>query len=256
MIKATMSCWICGDNATTGEHRIKHSDLKQLYPNTTQQSPLYHRRDGIKQETIGGLKSDRLKFDALICTKCNNERTQKFDLAWETLSDYLQKNWDIILKDDQINLLDIFPENTTRYMIEVQLFFVKILGCKIEESKSTINLTSFTESIMDEVEHKDIYCSIRDSNIETIGKYSSISDIEVFYKNDNQDEIIYAHMFYTIDQVTIDVIYCPDTSYINLNCAIKPTNIIDYTIKLSKCNYSDALPVYVQSLMKEYKYVK
>ncbi len=252
MAKRKMKCWICGEEATTGEHRIKHSDLKSLYPNISQDDPLYHRRDGINQKPIGSLKSDYLKSDALICAKCNNERTQKFDMAWQKISNYLQINWNKIINDGAINLLEVFPEDTIDNMTYVQLFFVKIFGCKIEESEATISLASFSESLLNELEHQDIYCSIRDSDVETVGRYGSISNIDIFHRNDNQYEIIYAHMFYTIGRVTIDLIYCPDTSYIDLNGATKPAQIMNNTIKLNSCNYRDALPVYVQSLMKEY----
>lgn len=252
MNKVAMSCWICGDNATTGEHRIKHSDLKQLYPNTTQQSPLYHRRDGSKQETIGGLKSNRLKFDALLCAKCNNERTQKFDHAWEMLSDYLQKNWDTILKDGQINLLDVFPKDTEKNMVHVQLFFVKIFSCKIEESGAHMSLVSFSKALLSKAEHPALYFSIRDSHISSSGNYSSLSDIEIF--SDKYGDVVYAHMFYTIGQTTIDLIYCPNEKYadfIDFNGAEKPSQITQGILKLSVISYSSVLPKYVQSLMKD-----
>lgn len=246
-----MNCWICGDVATTGEHRIKHSDLKQLYPEINQKFPLYHRRDGINQRPIGSLKSNHLKFDALLCAKCNNEITQKFDLAWEKLSSCLQKNWDTICVKGQINLYEVFPENTIHHMTYVQLFFVKIFGCYIKESGANVCLESFSKVLLSKLEHPSLYFSFRESHIATRGNYSSISDLEIFHEDNNPKNIYYAHMFYTLDRITVDLIYCPDSSIINLNGAVKPSQILDNTLQLSKLTYESTLPEYIQSNIRD-----
>lgn len=250
-----MKCWICGGIATTGEHRIKHSDLKDLYPAITPESPLYYRRDGIQKRPIRSLKSDHLKFDALLCTRCNNARTQTYDKAWETLSKYLLTNWNEILKVNKIDLHKVFPNKTIENMIAVQLFFVKIFGTKIVESCAPIDVSSFSKSILENREHPNIYMSFRDSEIEVKGNYCSLSDIEIYTENDTNN-IIYAHMFYTLNKVTIDLIYCPDNKFIcdlNLNGGIIPAQIIDNIIKISKLNYKSTLPEYVQSTMTNYR---
>ncbi len=36
-----MNCWICGDHATTGEHRTKASDLKSEFGVVSQKRPIY-----------------------------------------------------------------------------------------------------------------------------------------------------------------------------------------------------------------------
>ncbi len=249
-----MKCWICGDAATTGEHRIKQSDLKYLYPDITPEAPLYYRRDGIQKRPIRSLKSDHLKFDALLCANCNNTRTQAFDKAWETLSGYLSTNWNEILKTNKINLLDVFPDNTIEKMIKVQLYFVKIFGTKIAESYAPIDLSSFLKSILENKEHPNIYMSFRDSEIEGKGSYCSFSDIEIYTEKDTHN-IIYAHMFYTLNKVTIDLIYCPDNKFIcdlDLNGGFIPTQTVDNMVKISKLNYKSTLPEYVQSIMTNY----
>jgi len=37
-------CWICEDIANSGEHIIKQSDLKQIFPKTSQQHPIYTQK--------------------------------------------------------------------------------------------------------------------------------------------------------------------------------------------------------------------
>ena len=233
--------------ATTGEHRIKHSDLKKLYPNISQQQPLYHRRNGIKQKSIGCIKSNRLKFDTLICARCNNETTQPYDIAWSKLSNYIQDNWYDISTLNRINLQNIF-DNVNSSMIKVQLFFTKIFGCYIKEYSVPIQLSSFSESLLNCQEHQSLYLSFRKSEIETKGNYAALSDIEIYY---NKNIIYYAHMFYTLGQLTVDLIYAPNAEIIDLNGAIKPNGITNGTIELSKLNYKSSLPVCIQSLMKD-----
>ncbi len=248
-----MECWICGDEATTGEHRIKHSDLKGLYPNISQETPLYHRRDGIKQKYIRSIKSNKLKFDALLCAKCNNEKTQVYDKAWEKLSNYLQTNWDNIVKAKKINITNVFQGTAIENMIDVQLFFVKIFGCYIREVGVPVSLLTFSTALLERSEHPNIYFSFRESEIDTTGNYISISDIEIWYEPNNQNNIYYIHMFYTLNKITVDLIYCLDETLIELNGAIKPSQIMDNQIKLSKLNYKSALPEYIQSTMTNYK---
>jgi len=251
MIKRITECWICEDTATSGEHRIKHSDLKKQYPMISQAHPLYHRRNGVKQQQyIGSLKSNHLKFDALLCAKCNNERTQVFDLAWEKLSNYLQDNWDEILKLNQIDLYNIFPDNTLENMINVQLFFTKIFGCYIKETDALVPISSFSESLLNKSEHPNIYFSFRKSEMKTIGNYTGLSNIEIYHEKDNHENIYYAHMFYTLNKITVDLIYAPNTANLELNGAIKPSQIMDTRIALSKLDYKDSLPDYIQSLLE------
>jgi len=47
-----MKCWICGHKATSGEHHIKNSDLKRLFPNVSQKLPICHKKMGIKENLL------------------------------------------------------------------------------------------------------------------------------------------------------------------------------------------------------------
>ena len=62
-----MYCWICGDNATTGEHILKASDLKSEFGDVSQQNPLYlnsKEKSNIKINSIR--RSKELKFNTLL----------------------------------------------------------------------------------------------------------------------------------------------------------------------------------------------
>lgn len=56
MIRA-MKCWVCGDQADSGEHMIKASDLKATFGNVAQKSPLFRHTNQKRNQRIGGIKS-------------------------------------------------------------------------------------------------------------------------------------------------------------------------------------------------------
>lgn len=228
-----MKCWICRTEATSGEHHIKKSDLKMLYPSVCQKRPIYHIRNGILKKEIGSIRSKSFMFDSLICSECNNARTQDYDKAWEKLSKYLYQNWIIIKINGFIDLYDVFGDNYIVNMLFVQLYFAKIFGCKIKESSSPIDLELFSKSILNAKEHPYLYISIRDSVEIKKGNRAVLSDIEIYTGN---EKIIYAHLFYTVGSVTVDMIYCPDTSMIDLNGAEKPS-VMKKILNLSRLNY-------------------
>lgn len=231
-----MKCWICLDEANSGEHRIKKTDLKFLYPEASQQNPIFHRRNGDPKKNIGSVNSKNLKFKNLICKKCNNEITQEYDIAWEKLSHYLHQNWITIKNNGEINLSFVFPFDFKKNMILVQLFFVKMFGCKIKESYAPIDLGIFSKSIVDKKEHPYLYISFRDSDSQYSRSYSAISDIEICKDGKH---IIYAHLYYTIGNMTVDMIYCKEQSSIDLNGGLKPSDM-KKVILLSRCNYSQS----------------
>ncbi len=242
-----MKCWICKSEATSGEHHIKKSDLKLLYPYATQKKPIYCIRNGKLQKKIGGIKSKSFMFDSLLCKECNNHRTQPHDKAWERLSSYLYKNWMKVQSDGYIDLYDVFRSDYIHEMLQVQLFFTKIFGCKISESLSPIDLNIFSQSILDEQEHPYLYISIRKSMETTKGNRAVLSDIEICTEN---EKTIYAHLFYTIGNVTVDMIYCPDESMIDLNGA-KKTSDMKKILKLSKLNYNQQYTVCQKNTLRK-----
>lgn len=233
LLDTTPKCWICSVNdADSGEHIIKKSDGKIIF---REQLPIHHEINGVRKEPISDLNDGRFKYHKSICTICNNERTQKSDKAWEQLSRYLHNNWESIKLNKSINLSKLFTNNVDTKMILVQLYFVKIFGCSIKESQSPINLDSFSDAILKQKEHPLIYISFRDSEDCRSDSYSASSDIEVF-KN-SSGVIEYAHMFYRVGNVVVDIIYSENTDNIDLNGALKPSDMKSF-INLSKLSYN------------------
>jgi hypothetical protein len=82
------SCWICGNPADSWEHKFKRSDVAQSSKTwAPDDQPYYFEEAGSRR--IQGPGSDLVKFDKVLCRRCNTTRTQPFDrdyerFAWST----------------------------------------------------------------------------------------------------------------------------------------------------------------------------
>lgn len=215
-------CWICGAIADSKEHKIKKSDLKLLYKSISQKSPVYQRVNGEKRKYLGGYNSAGFKFGDLICQNCNNNLSQPYDHAWSQLSAFIKNNWASIYDSNQIVLSQVFNSDLLNNVVLIQLYYAKILGCKIKESNLDYDLQDISESIKNSKENKNIYLSFRSSKNNYSNSYSATSDLEV-YKI--KDSILYIHFFITLGVFSVDIIYSHDTSNIELNGGKRPSEI-------------------------------
>jgi hypothetical protein len=84
-------CWICNRNqANSGEHKTKRSDLLAVLGNPTQEAPFFYSDLKKANRPVKSLKADILKSPVRICADCNTMRTQPHDRAWERMSDRLR----------------------------------------------------------------------------------------------------------------------------------------------------------------------
>lgn len=160
-------CWICRARpANSAEHRFKASDIRQRVPSLTQQVPVYLQRGSATNDQVGSAKSRALTFKPSICTHCNNAATQRYDVAWETLSKYLHSNWPGIVRRGRFDLSKPFPGGTRKAALHVHLFFLKLFGCKIADEQPTIDLSAFSSTLLSETPHPEIVLQIAncDSN--------------------------------------------------------------------------------------------
>lgn len=156
-----MICWICNQReGTTREHRSKRSDLKAVFGSSV---GLYFHDDHRRNRWVQSVNSKLIKINAPLCNTCNSARTQPHDLAWETLSHNLRTRRPAIKPDDAIRCNRIFPYDTSRSMLGVQLFFVKWLGCQIVEAGIPTRppLATFADAIMRGKAHQNIWLSFR-----------------------------------------------------------------------------------------------
>lgn len=200
-----MECWICGSDADTGEHLIKASDLKSLFGHITQKRPIYFHTAAKRNLPIRGIRSDKLKFAAPICSFCNNGRTQPHDRAWELLSEYLRNRIPPIENGTLIRLERAFPGAVKRSMLAVHLFFIKQFGCLIAEHSIPLDITKFAEAIIKQTPHPKVHLRFVTGLQDPRHKLVSRSDIHTAVLPDGT--IAYATWFYIVDRIAVNVIY-------------------------------------------------
>lgn len=199
-----MKCWICGNDANSGEHLIKASDLKSLFGHVTQQAPLYFHTDQKRNQPIAGIKSNKLKYKALLCARCNNERTQPHDRAWEHLSTYLRQRQPPIRPGMVVRLNRAFPGSVSKAMLGVHLFFVKLFGCLISENNIPINIDEFALSIMQGTPHPKVWLTLCTGLQHPKVKHVGCSPVETVQLNGC---VAFASWFYVIDNLAVNVMY-------------------------------------------------
>ncbi len=203
-----MKCWICGEEAITGEHLIKASDLRSVFGHVSQRNPVYFHTALRRNQPVGGIKSDKLKSNALICARCNNQRTQPYDLAWDQLSRYLRGKRPAIRSGDWISLEKVFPGATQQSMLRVHLFFVKLFGCAIAEHNVPIDLDSFAKALLSGTPHPNVYIAIS-PHVDRPGMKSvGYSDLQTAQLN---GRVAFGVWMYVLDGFSVRVMYALPT---------------------------------------------
>lgn len=149
------SCWICGSLADSGEHMVKASDFRSLFPGVTHKSPVFrHTREKLNQP-IKGANAHNLKFKPSLCQHCNNNRTQQYDLAWQELSEVLQA-MSPLRPGHELPTKRAFGTNANSKMLGVHFYFLKALGCMAVEYAIPLPIKSFAVAILAGMPHPHI----------------------------------------------------------------------------------------------------
>jgi hypothetical protein len=157
-------CWICNRNeANSGEHKTKRSDLLAVLGEPTQEEPFYLHDLERRNRPVGSLNAKILKAPIRICSECNTTRTQPHDRAWEQMSDRLRARRLKVGRWVRANR--IFPHYTRREMTNVHLFFLKLFGCMICEAKANghdlpIDIAPFSQAIMTTRAHPEVHLQL------------------------------------------------------------------------------------------------
>jgi hypothetical protein len=167
----------------------KASDLRSLFGRPAR---LYLHTDAKRNRVVQGTRSRALTFDAPLCDTCNNERTQPDDLAWETLSRYLQDRQPPLKMGDRIPLVRVFPGRVHSSMLGVHLYFVKLFGCLIAQHDIPIDLGAFRRAIMERRAHPNVhlafwavswgYRAAGHTPVETMQAYGRVAFATWFYE--------------------------------------------------------------------------
>lgn len=211
-----MQCWICGEEAKTGEHMTKASDLRALFGKVSQKKPIYLHRDEERNLRINTIKANELKSNALLCAHCNNSRTSKHDRAWEKLSHYLRGKKDL-RTGLYLRMNKPFPMNVNKNMLNVHLYFAKLFGCLIQDGSIPIDLEPFRRAILDEKPHPNLHIAFwYQPDLE-----SGYTDVETLNAN---NRVVFATWMYLVMPIAVNVIYAePDQHRVGLRGSWHPS---------------------------------
>jgi hypothetical protein len=171
-------CWICGDPATTGEHKTKQSDLRAVLGTPTPGNPFYYHDGAAKNRQVRSYRADFLKSPSRLCAPCNNRRTQPYDHAWERLSDWLRNRQPPLKVGDVIRADRIWAQSATKQMRHVQLYFAKLTGCHLVEAGINFDRMSLAQSILTGKGNPYIYLKFRLSRTAAlVGMPDLLSDV-------------------------------------------------------------------------------
>ncbi len=198
-----MSCWICGSSENlTGEHIFKHSDAKMLLGPVSRENPVFFHTKNQINKRVGSFKNEVFKFSKIMCARCNNTVTQPYDKAWETASSWFFKNENFIKEGDKFRWNRIFPNDTRKNMIFVQLFFTKLMGCCLHVSGYQFDRKEFSKSIISGRINPSIYLKLNVSQNPSFG----VSDLVINPVN-SKNEVEEAAWSYQIGKLHIHVFF-------------------------------------------------
>lgn len=199
-----MACWICSDPADTGEHMIKVSDLKALFGHTSHDKPLYRRVNSGPQETVPGVRSEKLKFRTRLCANCNNARTQRHDKSWEALAIYLRKRNPQVRPGEVVRVAHAFDNGVRPGLLGVHLYFAKLTGCLLLDGGVPLDMRPLAEAILQNRPHPYLYLSFLVLTNRRIHRHAIITPVETITIG---GDLSGAQWFYFVGRIGVHVTY-------------------------------------------------
>jgi hypothetical protein len=136
--------------------------------------------------------------------KLNNAETQVYDAAWRTLSGYLHANWRDIVARGSFDLSKVFGAYTAQHSVWVQLYFVKLLGCKLLADGIRVDLEPFSKALAAGTPHPEVTLLVASSLVPAGQMLSYESDVSVLR---NGDEVYSAVWMNLAHPVAIKICY-------------------------------------------------
>jgi len=134
-------CWWCGDLATTEEHRIKHSTLRRVA--RTDSGKVDPANTFKKAEDFEGplrslKKGAQVKWRKNMCANCNNARSQPFDLAYDTMEQFIVEHADEMGRWPQLAWTDVYGANWEPGAANLGRYFAKQMCCMLATQRLPI----------------------------------------------------------------------------------------------------------------------
>jgi hypothetical protein len=128
----TGTCWWCGGKADSREHRHKASDLRREFASAEYAGGDVAILRGDQDLTLRSPKADRAKFGPTLCARCNNQRSQRFDNAYDQFIEWYLGHERKVERTRIIRLDEIYTD-WRGGRSDLLGYFVKHIGCRIAD---------------------------------------------------------------------------------------------------------------------------
>lgn len=200
----TMTCWICGADAMTGEHIVKASTMRDLFGEVTQQRPLYHSSARRRNRRLQSINSKLLKLDVL-CAPCNNSLTQPFDRAWDVFWTYLNENGHSLSTGNFVRFYRVFNYQARREAVNLHLYVVKLFGCVAASFSIPLDIVGMADAIKHGRPYQNVYIGVGKQTWLPSAKFAGPSDVDTI--PDAANKCLFAVWFLTIGEWNFQFIY-------------------------------------------------
>ncbi|XCN72830.1 MAG: hypothetical protein Q3M24_21510 [Candidatus Electrothrix aestuarii] len=133
-------CWICGNPSDSREHIFKKSDLVRRYGNVPFKNVggVSHFKDK-RVQNVPGPKSKTLSYDPLVCSNCNNKKSQPWDKAYEVFEKWVFDYSNFIFEVRFIPLELVYGEDELLpQSVNLFKYFVKSFGCRLSYADASV----------------------------------------------------------------------------------------------------------------------
>lgn len=122
-------CWWCGGSANSREHKFKRTDLDRM----SDGSGLLRGSTASPNliPILSTRKSKVVKFEQNLCRKCNDTRSQAFDLAYDKYANYVWANHARLLRRSAIDMKNVYGESVVDDLLDLGRYFTKHIGCRM-----------------------------------------------------------------------------------------------------------------------------
>lgn len=86
------------------------------------------------EQSVQGPNSKALMFEANLCQKCNNERSQPFDRSYDKFIGHIHYNSTGIITAKQLRFSNIFQTDWLQHRENVIRYYVKHICCRLAEA--------------------------------------------------------------------------------------------------------------------------
>lgn len=139
------TCWMCGSEANSSEHRLKKADIVRAYgpgPYSGAHRPMHVRASQLTK--IQGPNSRAIKYAQFLCHTCNTTTSQPYDTAYDRLIEWILQNELTVLHRRFINFAEVFGADFSLRQLNLYKYFAKSFGCRLIEAKQVVPDDVFT----------------------------------------------------------------------------------------------------------------